>query len=78
VKKDASFSSVPRHIAVIMENGLQNSALGIFVALTLLNNEAMMAPSIIYAFAMNLTAIMVIVYLKRSVWLEQIGRNLSH
>ncbi|TAN50346.1 MAG: bile acid:sodium symporter family protein [Rhodospirillales bacterium] len=53
------------HLAVIMENGLQNSALGIFVAISLLQNEAMMAPSIIYAFVMNLTAIAVIAYLKR-------------
>lgn len=44
-------------IAVVMENGLQNGALGIFVAVTLLGNQAMMVPSIVYAFVMNLTAI---------------------
>ncbi|CAA7615517.1 bile acid:sodium symporter family protein [Magnetospirillum sp. SS-4] len=44
-------------IAVVMENGLQNAALGIFVAVTLLGNHAMMVPSIVYAFVMNLTAI---------------------
>ena len=52
-------------IAVVMENGLQNSALGIFVALTLLRNDAMMAPSIIYALAMNVTALAVVVALRR-------------
>ncbi|MDO8607981.1 MAG: bile acid:sodium symporter family protein [Phaeospirillum sp.] len=44
-------------IAVVMENGLQNGALGIFVAVTLLGNHAMMVPSIVYAFVMNLTAL---------------------
>ncbi len=44
-------------IAVVMENGLQNGALGIFVAVTLLGNPSMMVPSIVYAFVMNLTAI---------------------
>lgn len=44
-------------VAVVMENGLQNGALGIFVAVTLLDNHAMMVPSIVYAFVMNLTAI---------------------
>ncbi len=52
-------------IAVIMENGLQNSALGIFVALTLLRNDAMMAPSIIYALAMNVTALALIAWLRQ-------------
>jgi BASS family bile acid:Na+ symporter len=52
-------------IAVVMENGLQNGALGIFVAVTLLGNPAMMVPSIVYAFVMNLTAIAFIVAVKR-------------
>jgi BASS family bile acid:Na+ symporter len=53
-------------VAVVMENGLQNSALGIFVAVTLLQNEAMMAPSIVYALAMNLTALLLIAWRKRA------------
>ena len=44
-------------IAVVMENGLQNGALGIFVAVTLLGSPAMMVPSIVYALVMNLTAL---------------------
>ncbi|OAN53200.1 Na+-dependent transporter [Paramagnetospirillum marisnigri] len=52
-------------IAVVMENGLQNSALGIFVAVTLLGNHAMMVPSIVYAFVMNLTAVAFIWAVKR-------------
>ncbi|KIM00088.1 Na(+) dependent transporter Sodium Bile acid symporter family [Paramagnetospirillum magnetotacticum MS-1] len=52
-------------IAVVMENGLQNGALGIFVAVTLLGSPAMMVPSIVYAFVMNLTAIAFIVAVRR-------------
>ena len=42
--------------AIAIEGGLQNGALGIFVAATLLGNPAMMTPSITYALVMNLTA----------------------
>lgn len=59
--------SVSERIAVIMENGLQNSALGIFVAVTLLGNEAMMVPSIVYALAMNVTALLAIFYFRMMV-----------
>ena len=44
-------------VAVVMETGLQNGALGIFVAATLLGNPAMMVPSIVYALVMNVTAL---------------------
>ena len=54
-------------IAVVMENGLQNGALGIFVAVTLLGNPAMMVPSIVYAFVMNLTALAFIWSVRRRV-----------
>lgn len=43
-------------IAIGLEGGLQNGALGIFVAMTLLGNAAMMVPSITYALVMNVTA----------------------
>ncbi|MBF0166992.1 MAG: bile acid:sodium symporter family protein [Alphaproteobacteria bacterium] len=56
--------NAPERIAVVMENGLQNSALGIFVAATLLNNNEMMVPSIIYALAMNVTALLMIAALR--------------
>jgi BASS family bile acid:Na+ symporter len=57
--------SPSERIAIVMENGLQNSALGIFVAVTLLQSEAMMVPSIVYALAMNVTALLVIFWLRR-------------
>lgn len=44
-------------IAAVMETGLQNGALGIFVAATLLGSQAMMVPSIVYALVMNVTAV---------------------
>ena len=43
-------------IAISMECGLQNGALGIFVATSLLESELMMVPSIIYALIMNVSA----------------------
>ncbi len=43
-------------IAISLEGGLQNGALGIFVALTLLHDKTPMIPSITYALIMNLTA----------------------
>ena len=44
-------------VALAMECGLQNAALGIFVALSLLQQPALAAPSVVYAFLMNLTAL---------------------
>lgn len=44
-------------IAVVLETGLQNGALGIFVAATLLGRPDMMVPSIVYALVMNVTAL---------------------
>lgn len=52
-------------IAVTLETGLQNGALGIFVAATLLGSQAMMVPSIVYALVMNLTAIAFILVVRR-------------
>ncbi|MBI3447153.1 MAG: bile acid:sodium symporter family protein [Magnetospirillum sp.] len=54
-------------VAVVMENGLQNGALGIFVAVTLLGRPEMMVPSIVYAFVMNLTAMAFIGAVRRRV-----------
>jgi BASS family bile acid:Na+ symporter len=48
-------------IALVLETGLQNGALGIFVAATLLGSQAMMVPSIVYALVMNVSAIVFIV-----------------
>ena len=52
-------------IAVVLETGLQNGALGIFVAATLLGSQAMMVPSIVYALVMNVTAIAFIFVVRR-------------
>lgn len=52
-------------LAVVMETGLQNGALGIFVAATLLGSPAMMVPSIVYALAMNVTALGLIAMVRR-------------
>lgn len=43
-------------IAIGLECGLQNAAMGIFVAGTLLANGTMVIPSIIYALVMNISA----------------------
>lgn len=47
----------PGRIAVAMECGLQNAALGIFVANNLLQLPALAAPSVVYAFLMNFSAL---------------------
>jgi BASS family bile acid:Na+ symporter len=43
-------------IALAMECGMQNSALGITLAISLLGLPALAVPSVIYAFLMNITA----------------------
>ncbi len=45
-----------RGIAIGIECGLQNAAMGIFVAGTLLSQSSMVIPSIIYALVMNISA----------------------
>ena len=47
-------------VAITLECGLQNAAMGIFVAATLLANTTMVIPSIIYALVMNVSAAVVI------------------
>lgn len=53
-------------IAVVLETGLQNGAMGIFVAATLLGNQAMMVPSIVYALVMNVSALGFIAIVRRA------------
>ena len=48
-------------VALAMECGMQNSALGITLAVSLLAAPALAVPAVIYAFLMNLTAFAVIV-----------------
>jgi len=54
----AGAARLPRaqRTAIAIEGGLQNGALGIFVAANLLHDPLMMTPSITYALVMNLTA----------------------
>jgi BASS family bile acid:Na+ symporter len=48
-------------IALAVECGIQNSALGITVAVSLLSVSGLAVPSVIYAFLMNITALALIV-----------------
>jgi len=50
----------PQGVAITLECGLQNAAMGIFVAATLLSSTQMVIPSIIYALVMNISAGVVI------------------
>jgi BASS family bile acid:Na+ symporter len=50
----------PQRVAIGLECGLQNAAIGIFVAATLLGNATMMIPSMMYAVVMNVTALLVL------------------
>ena len=43
--------------AIALEGGLQNGAMGIFVATTIIGNTALAVPSITYALLMNFTAL---------------------
>lgn len=52
-------------IAIAMECGLQNAALGIFVASVLLATPAIAVPSIVYAFWMNVGALLLVSVVRR-------------
>jgi BASS family bile acid:Na+ symporter len=54
-------------IAVAMECCLQNAALGIFVAATVLKIPALAIPSVVYALLMNFGAIAVVLLIRRRV-----------
>ena len=51
-----------QRVALAMECGIQNSALGITLALSLLSQPALAVPSVIYAVLMNASAITVILW----------------
>ena len=63
----AQSSGVDRRgrIAIAMECGLQNSALGIFVASVLLNNPVLAIPSVVYALFMNVSALLFLLRARR-------------
>jgi bile acid:Na+ symporter, BASS family len=48
-------------IALAVECGIQNSALGITVAVSLLSVSGLAVPSVIYAFLMNITALALVI-----------------
>ncbi len=52
-------------ISVATECGLQNSALGIFVCIELLQAPAMSAPSVVYALLMNVGALLFVALMRR-------------
>lgn len=52
-------------IAISIECGLHNAAIGIFIAATVLGTPAMAVPSVVYALLMNLTAIGLIGFMRR-------------
>ncbi|MCF8151231.1 MAG: bile acid:sodium symporter family protein [Burkholderiaceae bacterium] len=54
-------------IAVAMESGLQNAALGIFVAASVLQAPALAVPSVVYALLMNFGAIGFVLLMRRRV-----------
>jgi BASS family bile acid:Na+ symporter len=57
--------SRPDSIAIASECGLQNAALGIFVATTLLATPQLAVPSVVYALIMNLGAFALIAWARR-------------
>ncbi len=53
-------------IAVVTECGLQNSALGIYVAVQLLHTPAMSVPSVVYALLMNGGALIFVALMRKA------------
>lgn len=53
-------------IAIASECGLQNAALGIFIAATALQAPALALPSVVYALLMNVSAILFVLWMRRS------------
>jgi BASS family bile acid:Na+ symporter len=60
-------------VALAVECGIQNSALGITVAVSLLARPELAVPSVIYAFLMNVTALVLI--LGRQLQLGRVGHQ---
>lgn len=52
-------------VAIVIECGLHNAAVGIFVAATVLQAPRMTVPSVIYALLMNVSAVLYILYMRR-------------
>jgi BASS family bile acid:Na+ symporter len=52
-------------IAIVIECSLHNAAVGIFIAATVLQVPQMTVPSVIYALLMNVSALLLIAYMRR-------------
>jgi BASS family bile acid:Na+ symporter len=52
-------------IAICIECGLHNAAVGIFIAVTVLQSPRLAVPSVVYALIMNLSAIALIFFMRR-------------
>lgn len=52
-------------IAIVIECGLHNAAVGIFIAATVLQAPRMTVPSVVYALLMNVTALTLIFLMRR-------------
>jgi BASS family bile acid:Na+ symporter len=64
-------------ISVATECGLQNSALGIFVCLQLLQSPAMSVPSVVYALTMNGGALAFALLMRRQPEQRAFNRNIT-
>jgi BASS family bile acid:Na+ symporter len=53
-------------IAIVIECSLHNAAVGIFIAATVLQAPQMTVPSVIYALLMNVSALLLIAFMRRS------------
>lgn len=52
-------------IAIVIECSLHNAAVGIFIAATVLQTPRMTVPSVVYALLMNLSAILLVLLIRR-------------
>jgi BASS family bile acid:Na+ symporter len=58
--------SAPQRLAIIIETGLQNAAMAIVVAGTLLGQPSLAIPALIYAVIMNITAAAILLYTRKA------------
>jgi len=62
-------------ITISLECGLQNAALAIFISINVLGNPNLMIPAIIYALIMNVSAALMIWFVRRNVSGEVTARS---
>lgn len=64
----------PGRVALAVECGIQNSALGITVAVSLVSVSQLAVPSVIYAFLMNITALVLILVRQQGLYRYRFNR----